>query len=84
MIHKPAVSATSLLQSVFAKALESGLSRAEVLRRAGIHSSAVSRALRTGDCRVSTLQQIAHAAGLKLTVVPADDLAEKLIDGRVF
>lgn len=78
------ISVRNILMDILELAKKTGMTRAEVLARANIHSSAFSRALRTGDCRLSTVMRIAKAANVKLVVVPGNTLAEKLLKGEVF
>lgn len=83
-MKKPDSFAEDILLAIFAQAKTAGLSRLDVLSRAGIQSPAVSRAIRTGDCRLSTILRIAKAANVRIAVVPDDSLAEKLLKGEVF
>jgi DNA-binding phage protein len=61
-----------------------GLSRQQLTDRAGLHRSAISRCISTGDCRFSTLNKLLSAGGFKLVVVPDNDNAEKLARGNLF
>lgn len=74
----------ALFEEIFAAAERKGLSRAELYRSAGLHQSAVSRAMSAEDCRFSTLNRLLETAGLKLVVVQDNSAAEKLAKGELF
>ena len=77
--------ASDLLDSVFATArANKHLSSTEILQRAGLHASAISRIRTTGDCRLSTLEKLLRASGLKLVVVEDSREAELLAKGELF
>lgn len=58
-----------------------GWSQSELATRAGLPPETVSRAKR--GCRADTLERLAKAAGLRLTVVPDDSYVEQLLGGRL-
>lgn len=72
------------LDQIFEEAQRKGLSRIAVVKRAVLHESAISRIYREGDCRYSTLETLAKAAGLRLTVVVDSSQAERLMKGDLF
>lgn len=76
--------ATRLLNQIFEAAAQKGLDRPRVIKAAGLHESAVSRIYRVGDCRLSTLEKLAGAAGLRLVVVQDNESAELLLKGELF
>jgi transcriptional regulator with XRE-family HTH domain len=73
-----------LLQAVLRKARELGLSQRDIASRAGITPESLSRAKKAGDMRVSTLNELAAAVGLKLTLVADQPLIEKIDSGSLF
>ena len=79
------MSAPDLIDSIFSAASESAnLSPSELMARAGLYSSGISRIRATGDCRYSTIERLLDAAGLKLIVVKNDRDSEMLAKGALF
>ena len=74
----------NLFDEIFLAAAHQGVSKAELYRRAGLHQSAVSRAMSNDDCRFSTLNRLLEAGGLKLVVVQDTSAADKLAKGTLF
>ena len=72
-----------LLDQILEEAQRKGLSRIAVVKRAGLYESAISRIYRVGDCCYSTLETLARAAGLRLTVVVDSSQAERLMKGEL-
>jgi transcriptional regulator with XRE-family HTH domain len=75
---------TDLLQQILALAKKQGLTQLTLAQRAGITPEALSRAKQGGDMRVSTLNELAHAVGLKLSLVAGAPLREKIDSGTLF
>jgi len=75
---------TDLLQQILALAKEQGLTQITLAQRAGITPEALSRAKQGGDMRVSTLNELAHVMGLKLSLVADAPLREKIDSGTLF
>ncbi len=73
-----------LLQQVLALGKEQGLTQITLAQRAGITPESLSRAKRGGDMRVSTLNDLAHVVGLKLSLVSGAPLREKIDSGTLF
>lgn len=78
------MNAGELLDQIFEEAKRKGMSRIAVVKAAGFHESAISRIYRTGDCRYSTLEILARAAGFRLAIVPNTYDAELLMKGELF
>jgi len=76
--------AADLLQQILTLAREQGLTQTMLAQRAGITPEALSRAKKGGDMRLSTLNELAHVVGLKLSLVPDEPLREKIDSGRLF
>ncbi len=77
--------APELIEAIMAAALEQGgLGSSELMQRAGLYPSAISRIRATGDCRFSTLAKLLAAGGLKLVVVKDNREAELLAKGELF
>lgn len=62
---------SKLLQEMSAAAAARGLSHRQWAFAAGVRPETVSRLRRRGDCDLSTLDALAHAAGLNLEATPA-------------
>lgn len=74
-----------LLNAIFSAARDhADLSPAELVERAGLYSSGISRIRSTGDCRYSTIERLLDAAGLTLVVVKNDRDSERLAKGELF
>jgi len=74
----------SILESILEIASQKGLNQTELAKIAGIHPVSLSRALSSGNCRLSTVETLAHALGMRLVCVEDNSLAESLIKGEVF
>jgi len=72
------------LQQILALAREQGLTQITLAQRAGITPEALSRAKKGSNMRVSTLNELAHVVGLKLSLVSDEPLREKIDSGRLF
>ena len=75
---------TDLLQPILALAKAQGLTQLTLAERAGITPETLSRAKRGGNMRVSTLNELAHVVGLKLSLVSDVPLREKIDSGTLF
>jgi transcriptional regulator with XRE-family HTH domain len=75
---------TDLLQQILALGKEQGLTQITLAERAGITPESLSRAKKGSDMRVSTLNELAHVVGLKLSLVSGAPLREKINSGTLF
>ena len=75
---------TDLLQQILTLGKEQGLTQITLAQRAGISPEALSRAKKGGNMRVSTLNELAHVVGLKLSLVSDAPLREKINSGTLF
>ncbi len=79
------MNAAELIDAILHTAeIEQGMRRSEVLARAGLYASAVSRIRATHDCRFSTIHKLLAASGLRLAIVPDNEAAERLMKGELF
>jgi DNA-binding Xre family transcriptional regulator len=79
------MSANFLIDQILAQALsQEGIRSGELLDKAGLYPSAISRIRSTGDCRFSTIQRLLDAAGFKLVIVKNDRDSELLAKGELF
>lgn len=63
---------------------QTGLGNSELLKRAGLYQSGISRIRATGDCRFSTIVRLLEAGQLKLVPVRDERNAELLLRGELF
>ena len=75
---------TDLLQHILTLAKAQGLTQITLAERAGITPEALSRAKKGSDMRVSTLNELAHVVGLKLSLTSTAPLREKIDSGTLF
>lgn len=77
--------APELIDAIIAAARDqTGIHPGELMRRAGLYQSAISRIRATGDCRFSTIAKLLEAGGLKLVVIKDNRDAELLAKGQLF
>ncbi len=75
---------TELLQQILVLAKGQGLTQLTLAERAGITPETLSRAKKGGNMRVSTLNDVAHVVGLKLSLASDVPLREKIDSGTLF
>jgi transcriptional regulator with XRE-family HTH domain len=75
---------TDLLKQILALSKEQGLTQITLAERAGITPESLSRAKQGGNMRVSTLNELAHVVGLKLSLASDMPLREKIDSGTLF
>ena len=73
-----------LLTEILATARSQGLTQVELAARAGIAVETLSRMKRADDLRFSSLRRLAAAVGLRLALLPDDDLAEQVSRQALF
>ncbi|HSG22012.1 MAG TPA: hypothetical protein VLA64_03545 [Azonexus sp.] len=79
------MSASSLIDEIIAQAQsQKSIRSIELLDKAGLYPSAISRIRSTGDCRFSTIERLLDAAGFKLVIVKNDRDSELLAKGELF
>ena len=76
--------AAGLMADILARAQARGWSQSLLAERAALPDSSISRIKRTGRADLDTLARLAAAVGLRLTLVPDHDLAEKISRGELF
>ena len=74
----PATTAQDLLRDILQAAKREGFSQGELAAAADIAPETLSRLKRGGDVRVGSLQRLAAVVGLRLALLPDDDLAEQV------
>jgi DNA-binding phage protein len=79
------MSATNeLLSRIIAVGRQKGLRQQDIARRARLQPESLSRAKKSGDMYVSSLDELARVVGLRLTLVPDQPLIEKIDKGTLF
>jgi hypothetical protein len=73
-----------LLEEILAAARRLGLTQAELAARAGIAAESLSRMKQADDLRLSSLRRLAAGVGLRLALLPDDDLAEQVSRQALF
>ncbi|WP_455234569.1 helix-turn-helix domain-containing protein [Thiogranum longum] len=76
--------AAGLMAAILEQARNRGWSQSELATRASVPESSISRIKRSGRADLDTLAKLASAVGLRLTLVPDRDYAEKLARGELF
>jgi len=75
---------TALLDEILSAARRQGLNQSELAARAGIAVESLSRMKRADDLRLSSLSRLAAVVGLRLALLPDDDLAEQVTRQDLF
>ena len=73
-----------LFDEIIETAKRKGMKGEDIAENAAISPSSFSRAKKADDIYFSTLQKIAGAVGLKLTLVPDSDIASDIQKGELF
>jgi len=73
-----------LIQFIIETAKKQGLDQKDLAARVSMTSPDLSRLKKADNSRYSTIESLANAVGLKLVLVPDDDLIEKIEDGDLF
>ncbi|NOZ25766.1 MAG: XRE family transcriptional regulator [Nitrospirae bacterium] len=75
---------STLLGRIIAEGRKQGLEQKDIAKRAGISQETLSRAKKASDIQLSTLVRLAGAVGLKVALVPAEPVLEKILSGGLF
>ena len=73
--------AGELVHEIIRHARSQGSSQKKLAAQAGLSEASLSRMKSLDDVRLSSISKLAAAAGLRLALVPDDDLAERIIKG---
>lgn len=76
--------AQPLLTEILETGRRQGLTQSEIADRAGLAVETLSRLKRADDLRLSSLERLAQAVGLRITLVADDDLAEQVLRQELF
>jgi transcriptional regulator with XRE-family HTH domain len=75
---------SALLDQIVLEGKKQGLEQKDIARKAGISQETLSRAKKASDVQLSTLIRLANAVGLKVALVPAAPVLEKILSGDLF
>jgi len=75
---------TELLTQIITLGRQKGLKQQDIARRARLHPESLSRAKKSGDMHVSSLDELARVVGLKLALVSDQPVIEKIDKGTLF
>jgi DNA-binding phage protein len=73
-----------LLRQIIALGRQKGLRQQDIARRARLRPESLSRAKKSGDMRVSNLEELARVVGLRLVLAPDQPVIEKIDKGTLF
>jgi transcriptional regulator with XRE-family HTH domain len=76
--------AATLMADILVQARARDWTQSQLAERAGLPDSSISRIKRSGRADLDTLARLAAALGLRLTLVPDHDYAEKINRGELF
>lgn len=74
----------SLLNEIISEGRKQGLGQQDIVRRAGLGDSTLSKAKAADDIRLSTLTRMANAVGLKISLTSNQANLEKIMKRDVF
>lgn len=73
-----------LLNLIIEAGASRGLREKDILKRAGLGKTTLSKIKKSGDARVSTLSRMAHAVGLRLALAPHNPTLDQLLNRELF
>lgn len=73
-----------LLRLIIEAGTSRGLREKDILNRAGLGKTTLSKIKKSGDTRVSTLSRLANAVGLRLTLAPNNPVLDQLLKRELF
>lgn len=74
----------SLLNAIITEGRKQGLDQRDIVRRAGLGDSTLSKAKAADDLKLSTLTKLANAVGLKISLTTNKPNLEKIMSRDVF
>ena len=75
---------TQLLAQIIELGKRKGMKQKDLAERAGLSAETLSRAKKSGDMHLSSLQKLANIVGLKLCLSPDEPLMNKINSGSLF
>ena len=74
----------TILQEIITEGRKQGLDQQDIVRRAGLGDSTLSKAKAAADLKLSTLIKLANAVGLKPTLTTNQPNLAKILNREVF
>ena len=75
---------TQLLAQIIELGKRKGMKQKDLADRAGLSAETLSRAKKSGDMHLSSLQKLVNIVGLKLCLSPDEPLMSKINNGSLF
>ena len=73
-----------LLRLIIEAGASRGLREKDILSRAGLGRTTLSKIKRAGDTKISTLSRMANVVGLRLALVPHNPALDQLLTRNLF
>ena len=73
-----------LLNEILAQAKDKGINKSTLSERAGFAANAVSKVLKAKDVKLSTIERLANAAGMRIRLEPNNPVVAKISNGTLF
>lgn len=73
-----------LIELIIKTAKSQGLEQKDLAAKVSMSSPDLSRLKKADNSRFSTIESLANAVGLKIALVPDDELLEKIEGGNLF
>jgi len=73
-----------LLRMIIETGASHGLREKDILSRAGLGKTTLSKIKKSGDTRISTLLRLAKTVGLRLTLAPNNPTLDQLLNRELF
>ena len=73
-----------MLEQIITAGASQGLREKDILIRAGLGKTTLSKIKSSGDTRLSTLLRLAQAVGLRLTLAPNNPTLDQLLNRNLF
>ncbi|MHB8742161.1 MAG: hypothetical protein ACYC9L_03470 [Sulfuricaulis sp.] len=73
-----------LLRLIIDAGANRGLREKDILHRAGLGKTTLSKIKQAGDTKLSTLSRLANAVGLRLTLAPNNPTLDQLLKRELF
>jgi DNA-binding phage protein len=74
----------SLLTQIITAGAARGMLEKDILHRAGLGKTTLSKAKAAGDTRLSTLSRLANTVGLRLALAPNDPTLAQVLNRNLF
>jgi DNA-binding phage protein len=73
-----------LLRLIIEAGASRGLHEKDILSRAGLGKTTLSKIKKAGDTKISTLTRLANAVGLRLALTPHNPTLDQLLNRELF